>query len=136
MRHPDDLKSPVVLEFYLISCSRHLLPAGVATVAYAFPKVKIVAGALDQDVSNDYHIVPGFGNFGALDIFSEEEEKKSWDYSFVHLTLFFSSWVTQGDRYYGTEAVEEDGPECSTPEPRSVILTGSPARDFRKDSSY
>jgi hypothetical protein len=33
-------------------------------VAYAFPKITILTGALDDDVSHDFHIRPGFGNFG------------------------------------------------------------------------
>ncbi|XP_013404707.1 uridine-cytidine kinase-like 1 [Lingula anatina] len=37
---------------------------GVHTVAYAFPKVKIISTAVDPDVNEDFHILPGIGNFG------------------------------------------------------------------------
>lgn len=37
---------------------------GVCTVAYAYPKVKIIAANLDDDIDDNFHIVPGFGNFG------------------------------------------------------------------------
>ncbi|EGD75530.1 uridine kinase [Salpingoeca rosetta] len=37
---------------------------GVCSVAYAYPKVTIVAANLDTDLDDDLHILPGFGNFG------------------------------------------------------------------------
>ncbi|XP_065843098.1 uridine-cytidine kinase-like 1 isoform X2 [Oscarella lobularis] len=37
---------------------------GIHTVAYAFPKVKIVTAAVDPDINEHYHILPGIGNFG------------------------------------------------------------------------
>jgi uridine kinase len=37
---------------------------GIHTVAYAFPEVKIITTAVDPDVNEDYHIIPGIGNFG------------------------------------------------------------------------
>eukprot|EP00123_Amoebidium_parasiticum_P013472 comp21974_c0_seq1/m.31742 comp21974_c0_seq1/g.31742 ORF comp21974_c0_seq1/g.31742 comp21974_c0_seq1/m.31742 type:complete len:495 (-) comp21974_c0_seq1:783-2267(-) len=39
-------------------------PAGIHSVAYAFPKVKIVTTAVDDDLNDHFHIVPGIGNFG------------------------------------------------------------------------
>jgi uridine kinase len=36
-------------------------PNGVNAVAYAFPKVNIVASAIDERVDENYHIHPGFG---------------------------------------------------------------------------
>ncbi|XP_030839289.1 uridine-cytidine kinase-like 1 isoform X2 [Strongylocentrotus purpuratus] len=38
--------------------------SGVQTVAYAFPKVKIVTTAVDKAVNENFHILPGIGNFG------------------------------------------------------------------------
>ncbi|XP_022089488.1 uridine-cytidine kinase-like 1 isoform X2 [Acanthaster planci] len=38
--------------------------SGVHTVAYAFPKVKIVTTAVDKEVNENFHIIPGIGNFG------------------------------------------------------------------------
>lgn len=38
--------------------------SGVQTVAYAFPKVKIVTTAVDKEVNENFHILPGIGNFG------------------------------------------------------------------------
>ena len=34
---------------------------GVHSVAYAFPKVKIVTGAVDPEVNEYFHIIPGIG---------------------------------------------------------------------------
>lgn len=38
--------------------------SGVHSVAYAFPKVKIVTTAVDKEVNDQFHILPGLGNFG------------------------------------------------------------------------
>ncbi|XP_071149133.1 uridine-cytidine kinase-like 1 isoform X1 [Mytilus edulis] len=38
--------------------------SGVHSVAYAFPKVKIVTTAVDKEVNEKFHILPGIGNFG------------------------------------------------------------------------
>ncbi|KAK3602594.1 hypothetical protein CHS0354_034318 [Potamilus streckersoni] len=37
---------------------------GVHSVAYAFPKVNIVTTAVDKEVNEKFHILPGIGNFG------------------------------------------------------------------------
>ena len=37
---------------------------GVHSVAYAFPKVKIITSAMDKCVDENYHILPGVGNYG------------------------------------------------------------------------
>lgn len=34
---------------------------GVHSVAYAFPKVKIVTTAVDKEVNDQFHILPGLG---------------------------------------------------------------------------
>ncbi|XP_064617235.1 uridine-cytidine kinase-like 1 [Liolophura sinensis] len=38
--------------------------SGVHTIAYAFPKVKIVTTDVDKEVNDKFHILPGIGNFG------------------------------------------------------------------------
>ena len=35
--------------------------SGVHTIAYAFPKVKIVTTAVDKEVNDNFHIIPGIG---------------------------------------------------------------------------
>ncbi|XP_056150521.1 uridine-cytidine kinase-like 1 [Lampris incognitus] len=37
---------------------------GVNSVAYAFPKVRIITTAVDKEVNDQFHIIPGIGNFG------------------------------------------------------------------------
>nr|XP_060610804.1 uridine-cytidine kinase-like 1 [Anolis sagrei ordinatus] len=37
---------------------------GVHSVAYAFPRVRIITTAVDKRVNEEFHIVPGIGNFG------------------------------------------------------------------------
>ncbi|XP_063079410.1 uridine-cytidine kinase-like 1 isoform X2 [Engraulis encrasicolus] len=37
---------------------------GVHSVAYAFPKVRIITTAVDKTVNDKFHIIPGIGNFG------------------------------------------------------------------------
>ena len=38
--------------------------AGVHTIAYAFPHVKIVTTAVDPEINEKFHVLPGIGNFG------------------------------------------------------------------------
>jgi uridine kinase len=37
---------------------------GIQCIAYAFPHVRLVTTALDPAVNEDFHIIPGIGNFG------------------------------------------------------------------------
>ncbi|KAJ7341432.1 hypothetical protein JRQ81_005519 [Phrynocephalus forsythii] len=37
---------------------------GVHSVAYAFPRVRIITTAVDKRVNEEFHIIPGIGNFG------------------------------------------------------------------------
>lgn len=37
---------------------------GVHTIAYAFPKVNIVTTAVDPEINDKFHVLPGIGNFG------------------------------------------------------------------------
>ena len=38
--------------------------SGVHTIAYAFPKVKIVTTAVDKAINDKFYVLPGIGNFG------------------------------------------------------------------------
>ncbi len=38
--------------------------SGVQTIAYAFPKVNIVTTAIDPEINEKFHVLPGIGNFG------------------------------------------------------------------------
>ena len=38
--------------------------SGVHTIAYAFPQVKIVTTAVDPEINDKFHVLPGIGNFG------------------------------------------------------------------------
>uniref|UniRef100_A0A3B4TFW6 Uridine-cytidine kinase 1 like 1 n=1 Tax=Seriola dumerili TaxID=41447 RepID=A0A3B4TFW6_SERDU len=44
--------------------STKLLSYGRHSVAYAFPKVRIITTAVDKEVNDQFHIIPGIGNFG------------------------------------------------------------------------
>ncbi|KAK3506547.1 hypothetical protein QTP70_006555 [Hemibagrus guttatus] len=37
---------------------------GIHSVAYAFPRVRIITTAVDKKVNDEFHIIPGIGNFG------------------------------------------------------------------------
>ncbi|KAJ2943529.1 hypothetical protein O0L34_g16638 [Tuta absoluta] len=37
---------------------------GVHSIAYAFPQVKIITSALDPEINEKFHVMPGIGNFG------------------------------------------------------------------------
>ncbi|KJE92953.1 uridine cytidine kinase [Capsaspora owczarzaki ATCC 30864] len=39
-------------------------PSGIHNLAYAFPKVKIITTEVDREVNEQFHIIPGIGNFG------------------------------------------------------------------------
>lgn len=39
---------------------------GVHTIAYAYPKVKIVTAAVDPEVNDKYHVIPGIGELHLL----------------------------------------------------------------------
>lgn len=38
--------------------------SGVHSIAYAFPRVKIVTTAIDPEINEQFHVIPGIGNFG------------------------------------------------------------------------
>eukprot|EP00127_Corallochytrium_limacisporum_P005710 Clim_evm89s210 gene=Clim_evmTU89s210 len=53
-----------VKEEHIIFVTIIAAPTGVQSIAYAFPKVRIVCAAIDREVNSSFHILPGIGNFG------------------------------------------------------------------------
>jgi uridine kinase len=47
---------------------------GVHSVAYAYPEVKIITSAMDELVNDNYHIIPGVGNYGDRYFGTEPED--------------------------------------------------------------
>ncbi|XP_022695414.1 uridine-cytidine kinase-like 1 isoform X3 [Varroa jacobsoni] len=45
-------------------CSLLMASSGVHSIAYAFPKVRIVTTAVDPEINDKFYIKPGIGNFG------------------------------------------------------------------------
>lgn len=41
-----------------------LLCAGVHSIAYTFPQVRIVSSAVDPEINEKFFVKPGIGNFG------------------------------------------------------------------------
>ena len=37
---------------------------GLHSVAYAYPRVRIITSAVDKEVNKYFHIIPGVGNYG------------------------------------------------------------------------
>ena len=37
---------------------------GLHSVAYAYPRVRIITSAVDKEVNEHFHIIPGVGNYG------------------------------------------------------------------------
>ncbi|CEF59313.1 Uridine kinase [Strongyloides ratti] len=48
----------------IILCSLLMAEPGVHALAYAFPKVKLVTAAIDKEINENFHVLPGLGNFG------------------------------------------------------------------------
>lgn len=53
-----------VPEDNILLVSLLMAEVGVHSIAYAFPKVKIVTTALDPEINEKYYVIPGIGNFG------------------------------------------------------------------------
>lgn len=53
-----------VPEENIMLCSLLMAESGVHSVAYAFPKVRIVTTAVDPVINEKFYIKPGIGNFG------------------------------------------------------------------------
>lgn len=44
---------------------------GVHSVAYAFPKVRIITTAVDKEVNDQFHIIPGIGEMVSFSLSPE-----------------------------------------------------------------
>lgn len=53
-----------VAEENVLLASLLMAESGVHSIAYAFPRVKIVTSALDPEINEKFHVLPGIGNFG------------------------------------------------------------------------
>jgi uridine kinase len=53
-----------VSEQNILLCSLLMAVSGVHSIAYAFPKVKVVTTQVDPEVSDRFYILPGIGNYG------------------------------------------------------------------------
>uniref|UniRef100_A0A3B4AQ30 Phosphoribosyltransferase domain-containing protein n=1 Tax=Periophthalmus magnuspinnatus TaxID=409849 RepID=A0A3B4AQ30_9GOBI len=72
-----------VQEDRIVLVSLLMAELGVHSVAYAFPKVKIITSAVDKSLDDSLHVVPGIGDFGdryfgtdGSDDWSDEEEQE------------------------------------------------------------
>eukprot|EP00051_Salpingoeca_urceolata_P017818 m.245760 g.245760 ORF g.245760 m.245760 type:complete len:525 (+) comp19054_c0_seq4:2793-4367(+) len=59
------LRDHGVPEDQILFCTVVATPLGINSVAYAFPKVKIVTSVVDKGIDKNFHITPGVGNFGS-----------------------------------------------------------------------
>lgn len=67
----DSLRLPKHINLFCIDVRSHdslrlpkhidLFSIGVHTIAYAYPNVKIITAAVDHEVNDKYHIIPGIG---------------------------------------------------------------------------
>ncbi|KAG7215993.1 hypothetical protein INR49_003514 [Caranx melampygus] len=53
-----------VQEDKIVLVSLLMAELGVHSVAYAFPKVKIITSAVDKSLDDSLHVIPGIGDFG------------------------------------------------------------------------
>lgn len=55
------VKDHDVAEDKIFLLSLLMAEMGVHSVAYAFPKVRIITTAVDKEVNDQFHIIPGIG---------------------------------------------------------------------------
>lgn len=53
-----------VPEERIVLLSLLMASPGIQSIAYAFPNVRMVTTAYDSEINEDFHIIPGIGNFG------------------------------------------------------------------------
>lgn len=53
-----------VPEERIVVLSLLMASPGIQSIAYAFPNVRMVTTAVDSTLNEDFHIIPGIGNFG------------------------------------------------------------------------
>ncbi|XP_050538474.1 uridine-cytidine kinase-like 1 isoform X2 [Daktulosphaira vitifoliae] len=63
-----------VPEENILLVSLLMAESGVHTIAYAFPLVRIVTSAVDPEINEKFHVLPGIGNFGDRYFGTEPEE--------------------------------------------------------------
>lgn len=54
----------IIVLFNILQLRYVSIVLGVHTIAYAFPKVKIVTSAVDPEINEKFYVLPGIGNFG------------------------------------------------------------------------
>uniref|UniRef100_A0A3B5AF17 Uridine-cytidine kinase n=1 Tax=Stegastes partitus TaxID=144197 RepID=A0A3B5AF17_9TELE len=76
-----------VQEDKIVLVSLLMAELGVHSVAYAFPKVKIITTAVDKSLDDFLHVIPGIGDFGdryfgtdGTDSWSDEEDQEQPSY--------------------------------------------------------
>lgn len=77
------LKDHDVAEDKIFLLSLLMAEMGVHSVAYAFPKVRIITTAVDKEVNDQFHIIPGIGEelsfqSTALNISCREEKSQTF----------------------------------------------------------
>lgn len=60
------MKDHDVAEDKIFLLSLLMAEMGVHSVAYAFPKVRIITTAVDKEVNDQFHIIPGIGECSRL----------------------------------------------------------------------
>lgn len=63
---PLSLKDHDVAEDKIFLLSLLMAEMGVHSVAYAFPKVRIITTAVDKEVNDQFHIIPGIGELSLM----------------------------------------------------------------------
>ncbi len=85
-----------VPEKNILLCSLLMAVSGVHSIAYAFPKVKVVTTQVDPEVSDKFYILPGIGMYW------------NQNYNFKLIQTYSLSAIhligNYGDRFFGTEA--------------------------------
>lgn len=101
---------------------------GVHSVAYAFPRVRIITTAVDKRVNEEFHIIPGIGegDQGVLCLIAGASNPRAslaaalkelwWGWGCCPFTMSFSLSGNFGDRYFGTDGpsawCESDSMDC------------------------
>ncbi|XP_077079661.1 uridine-cytidine kinase-like 1 [Siphateles boraxobius] len=65
-----------VQEDKILLVSLLMAELGVSSVAYAFPRVKIITTAVDKSLDDLLHLIPGIGDFG--DRYFGTDGSSSW----------------------------------------------------------
>lgn len=70
---------------------------GVHSVAYAFPKVRIITTAVDKKVNDEFHIIPGIGTIVYTNEWSFRKlkiwQKMIWMSFFFFFNKYMHTWI-------------------------------------------